>query len=320
MSANVHRKTVVLVVDDEQIVQESVKRILEDEEGCLVDTASGHDAAIALLRTRHYDLAFVDLMMPAHNGMKLVQTIHDNYTGTGVIILTGYPSVDSAVEAMKMGALDYMAKPFTPEDLVGVTRRSLQTVSQQLAGITGAFSFEDVEKAIKSSSEIKELLDLICSSVVNVLNLKGASILVRMRDNNKARIASFFGLSDTYINKGAVDCSRSIPATFNSSECVLVEDESFRSNLHYPEEALDEGISSILSAPLKIGQKVIGALRVYSGLPRTFSDDDIVILQFFANQTANAIKNAISLRELKNRCERIRDDIKMKVGETGRSQ
>lgn len=302
MKLGKQKKTSVLVVDDEQIVQESVKRILEDEEDCVVDAASGYDAAIIQLRAKPYDLVFTDLMMPAHNGMKLVETIHKTYPRTGIVILTGYPSVDSAVESMKMGALDYMAKPFTPEDLVKVTRRSLQTVTEQDAQQTSDTMFDEVEKAIKSSLDIKHLLDLICASAVSLLDVKGASVFVKMKDYNKAWIASYFGLSEAYANKGILDCSRSISETFNSNKCVLVAEESFESSLNYPAEARDEGISSILSVPLSFNNSVIGALRLYALKGTDIGEKHVDLARKLATQASIAIENA-------TKYERVRSDI-----------
>ena len=115
MKATGKPKATILVIDDEQIVQESVRRILE-EEGYEIDGAMRVDQALDLLARRAYDIVLTDLMMPDKSGMEAVQAVATNHPETGVVMFTGFATVDSAVESMKLGALDYLPKPFTPEN------------------------------------------------------------------------------------------------------------------------------------------------------------------------------------------------------------
>lgn len=114
----------VLVIDDEQIVLDSVERIL-GEEDYEVDTAmSSREGSDRALREK-YDLVLTDVRMPEVGGMRVLRDIKRFRPSLPVVIITGYATVQSAVQAMKLGATDYVEKPFTPEELVKVVAAAL---------------------------------------------------------------------------------------------------------------------------------------------------------------------------------------------------
>ena len=109
-------KNKVLVVDDEKIVCQSCKDILR-EEGFSVTTVLSGEECLNLINERRYDAVVLDLKIPDINGMEILKAIKEKMPHTTVIIMTGYSSLESAIEAMKFGAADYIAKPFTPDKL-----------------------------------------------------------------------------------------------------------------------------------------------------------------------------------------------------------
>ena len=106
----------VLVVDDEPIVCHSLRRILNTQ-SCSVEEAFDSDIAEQKLKNKKYDLIFLDLKMPGKDGMDVLLSMKTNYPGTPVIMITGYGSIDKAIEATKLGAFQFIPKPFTPEEL-----------------------------------------------------------------------------------------------------------------------------------------------------------------------------------------------------------
>jgi two-component system, NtrC family, response regulator HydG len=106
----------VLVVDDSQETVELIRRNLESA-GYGVYTANSVQAAIALLESVSVDLVITDLRMPDGNGMELVRHISENYKGVGVLVITGFPSIQGAVESIKIGAEEYLVKSFTDKEL-----------------------------------------------------------------------------------------------------------------------------------------------------------------------------------------------------------
>ncbi len=114
----------ILVVDDEEHVCRSVRKILSRKGYAVADALTVADAVKKINETS-FDLVITDLMMPKTNGMELLQIIRDHYPELDVIMITGYASIETAVKATKLGATGYLAKPFTPEELTTVTERTL---------------------------------------------------------------------------------------------------------------------------------------------------------------------------------------------------
>jgi DNA-binding NtrC family response regulator len=106
-----------LVIDDDQIVLDSVKRSLTEEEFDVETTLSSRKG-IELAMDNDYDIVLTDVRMPDIDGLTVVRGVKEAKPQLPVLVITGYASVRSAVEAMKRGATDYVQKPFTPEALV----------------------------------------------------------------------------------------------------------------------------------------------------------------------------------------------------------
>ncbi|MBU1713354.1 MAG: sigma-54 dependent transcriptional regulator [Proteobacteria bacterium] len=119
-----NKKITIMIVDDEPIVRESFLHWFE-RLGCMVETAASGFEALEKLKQSAYDLLFVDIKMPGMNGVELLERVKEEYPGTIVIIITAYGSIDTAVEAMKKGAADYLLKPFKPEQLSLVMEKVL---------------------------------------------------------------------------------------------------------------------------------------------------------------------------------------------------
>jgi DNA-binding NtrC family response regulator len=115
----------VLVVDDEAVIRDALKRILEKERFSVETCVSGH-SAIEYLHERDFDLIVTDLKMPGMNGIEVLKAVKTLQPEAPVIMITGYASVDTAVEAMKNGAVDYITKPFTPEQFLEKVERALE--------------------------------------------------------------------------------------------------------------------------------------------------------------------------------------------------
>ncbi len=117
-------KARILAVDDEEIVLDSFRKILVMA-GYSVDTVQTGPEALALIQKRHYDFVFTDLKMPGMDGVEVCKAVKHLRPDIDVIIITGYATVESAVETMKYGAMDYVQKPFTEDELVAMVDKFL---------------------------------------------------------------------------------------------------------------------------------------------------------------------------------------------------
>jgi FixJ family two-component response regulator/glycine cleavage system H lipoate-binding protein len=119
------RSCQVIVVDDEASVCKSVRRILEREQ-LVVDEALSAKEAIGIIEKGEYAVVITDMMMPGMGGLDLLRVVKERWPQTSVIMITGYATIKTAVQSIKMGAFDYLPKPFTPEELASVTRRAIE--------------------------------------------------------------------------------------------------------------------------------------------------------------------------------------------------
>lgn len=115
-------KARILAVDDEPVVLESLRKILVME-GYSIDTVETAQEGLGLVRKRDYDFVFTDLKMPGMDGVDLTKAVKHLRADIDVVIITGFASVDSAVETMRHGAMDYFEKPFTADELAAFTQK-----------------------------------------------------------------------------------------------------------------------------------------------------------------------------------------------------
>ncbi len=115
----------ILVVDDEITVCKSIRQAIERED-YEVDTALSAEEALQKEGACPYDLIITDLMMPGISGLDLLQQLKQNRPQVTVIMVTGYPTIRTAVESVKLGAFDYLPKPFTPADLRSLVARAFK--------------------------------------------------------------------------------------------------------------------------------------------------------------------------------------------------
>jgi len=115
----------ILVVDDEESICKSVRKILSRKGYEVADALNVADA-VKKMQNTPFDLVITDLMMPKTSGLELLEIVRDHYPELDVVMITGYASIESAVKAVKLGAAGYLAKPFTPDELMTVTEKALQ--------------------------------------------------------------------------------------------------------------------------------------------------------------------------------------------------
>lgn len=129
MKKKLEGKTNILVVDDSPETIELIKRNLESL-GHEVYSAPNVQSAVKLLSTLKVSLVITDLKMPGENGMELVRHVTENCKGVGALVITGFPSIQGAVESIKIGAEEYLVKPFTDDELFKAVERALSKISK----------------------------------------------------------------------------------------------------------------------------------------------------------------------------------------------
>jgi len=114
----------ILVVDDEKNIRLTVKRCLESPDMAIDDAINGEEA-LAKLTEQSYHLMLLDLKLPGIDGMDILKTVRNLYPDMRVVIISAHGSIQTAVEAMKEGAMDFLEKPFAPSDIRQVVQKVL---------------------------------------------------------------------------------------------------------------------------------------------------------------------------------------------------
>ena len=114
----------IVVIDDEEIVRISCSRTLKPE-GHDVRLAKNGQEGLSMLAAEPADLVLTDLKMPEIDGIDVLTVVKKEWPSTEVIIMTGYQTVETAVKSIKLGAFDYIEKPFTPDSLLAVVTKAL---------------------------------------------------------------------------------------------------------------------------------------------------------------------------------------------------
>jgi two-component system response regulator HydG len=163
-----------MIVDDEQIIREAFLHWFEKHGHSAVAAASGPQA-LAKLASQSFDLIFVDIKMPGMDGIELLGHIKSDYPDTAVVIITAYASIESAVEAMKLGAADYLMKPFRPNQLSLVmekVRQQKQRASQYdyvMGRLEKMTRFDNIIGQSQPMQKVFELIPEVAQSDAAVL-------------------------------------------------------------------------------------------------------------------------------------------------------
>jgi len=301
------RKANILVVDDEKVIHESCGRILR-EEGYEVETALSGEEALQKLKERQYDLVLTDIRMPGMDGIETLEKMKEKIPDITVVMFTGYSSVETARGSMKLGAFDYLPKPFTPEELLAVVKRAIEKEIKAKEERERKERFQEITTAIRSTLNLREVLNLIVTSVVKILKLKGCTLSLLDKKKEYFRVCASYGLSEKYLKKGPIAADKTLSKVL-SGKPDSVLDVATSPQVQYLWEAKEEGIASIFSLPLELKNEVIGMLRIYTAEPREFSQDEFDFLKGFAEQVSIALENAQTYEDVREKYETLKDDL-----------
>lgn len=265
------RKHRFMVVDDELIVRESLAAWLE-QEGAAVDKADSGEQALTLMEQTFYDILFVDIKMPGMGGFGLLENVKKQFPTTLVVIITAYGTVDHAVQAMRLGANDFLVKPFDPESLGLLVAKLLEhqrllEESQYLRSEVARCwaGFDEIVGKSPSMVELFDTIGEIAGSESSVLILgetgTGKELIARAIHANSKRLGGPF----VPINCGA------IPESLIESEVFGFEKGSFTGAMRAKKGLIEvaEGGTLFLDEVGEISQKMqVDLLRVLQD--RTF--------------------------------------------------
>jgi len=151
--------------------------------------------------------------------------------------------------------------------------------------------FKEISKTITTTLSMEQRLKIMAEGMVNSLGVKGCTVRLLDEARKTLELATSYGLSDEYFNKGAVQTDRSVSDAM-LGRTVLIKDARIDPRIQYPEAVRKEGIVSILSMPIKVREKVIGVLKLHTAEEREFTPEEMEFAISLAEQGGLSIENA----------------------------
>ncbi|MBI9067468.1 MAG: sigma-54-dependent Fis family transcriptional regulator [Salinivirgaceae bacterium] len=208
-------KPQILVVDDSDNMLEIVRRNLSSK-GNIVYTLSNVIDAISFLEKTTVDLVITDLKMPHVNGMELVRHVRENYSNTEVLVITGHPSIENAIESVKLGADEFLIKSFTTEELFSAVEKSLKKRNDRMEANKPRQKTEVLDTGIIGGS--KEIIKVF-KAISKASKLKATILLTGETGTGKELVARAIHYNSAQVSLPfvAVNCG-GIPETLLESE------------------------------------------------------------------------------------------------------
>lgn len=287
----------VLIVDDEKFIRDILADFLTME-GYAVRTADDGTQAVNELSRSNFALVISDLKMPKMGGLELLQHVARLQPEALTVIMTGFGTVETAIDAMKHGAYDYILKPFKVEEIVHVVQRGLE--KQRLAAenmrLREALSLYKVSEAITASLSLEDVIATIEESAFEELSSDG--VMVWLDDGQGEffeRVRKMAPPRDH--GRGPVDFLD--PGPLHPQEMISrIADETLML-IHGADCAplfqnpLRKPIISTLTVPLKMRERLLGWITLSSfTLGKRFTEGQRKLLSIIASRAAAAIENA----------------------------
>ncbi|MDD5687703.1 MAG: response regulator [Elusimicrobia bacterium] len=297
----------ILVADDDQNIRNACAESMKME-GYKVLTAASGEEALGIIKKTFCNIVLSDLKMPGMDGMALLKQIKKMSPATEVILFTSYGTVETAVEAMKIGAYDFVTKPIDLAELDLMIIRCLE--KQRLLVEVGEFkelvNLYEASRAMSSVMKLPQLLDFIVKLACEALIADGGSIMLLNKETNELEVKASTGLrGDLVLDKKIKLGERVAGYVALENQPVLIDGDIKNDTRFTGLEGFD-GIKSGLSAPLTRKNQVIGVINLNRmDAEKKFTKRDLNLLSIFTSQAAIAIENTILFSALEGEKEKI---------------
>jgi len=279
-------KARILIVDDEQGIRDLLMSELA-KLGHSIDVAANGEEAISKVQAEKFDVVITDIKMPKHDGLEVLDSVKKISPETEVIMITGYATVENAVEAMKNGAYDFIQKPFNMDEVVAMVEKALE--KSELKTLIALY---ESSKAIFSSLKLEKLFPIMINLLKNVIRADEIALLLFDHQSQLYLAAASFSLV-YYPYKGAFT---TLAERLYSSEQMQGAPVIFKHPI--TENPVLKGLfsgsemKSLAAYPIKIKNKNLGILMVSRTKNHSeFSVSDIRNLSIFVSQIAQSIDN-----------------------------
>lgn len=289
----------VLIVDDEKFIRDILADFL-GMEGYVVRTAADGVAAMQELSRARYDIIISDLKMPRMGGIELLEEVARADSSILTVIMTGFGTVETAIDAMKRGAYDYVLKPFKVEEVIHIVQRGIekQRLTAENMRLKEAVSLYRVSEAIAASLSLEEVLSTISESATT--ELRADLVSTWLDDGNSGYFERQHDVREGFgegVSLGSLDPSA--VSAWLAQDQNLVDQGS--SGMRFFAEAPAVPLASLIAVPLKIKRRLFGWIALASFTPGCrFDEGQRKLLSILGARAAAAIENARLYEDLQD--------------------
>ncbi|NIM95150.1 MAG: response regulator [Anaerolineales bacterium] len=296
-------ETLILVADDNQEIRDFLEEALETLGGYSVHSVGDGLSALTLVHELQPDLLITDQQMPNLSGIELIHRVRADYPALPVILMTGESSEALAVDALRVGATDYLVKPFDPDELLETVDQSLElaqklrtSILQAMSGIEGEDEEDQqpgtmpdhLESAASVLFDLDEVLSGAVDTAVRLTGAEEGSLLLLDEVSGELHMRASKNFDDEFASTFRVHVEDSLAGQVISHGEPIILDENAPQKIK-----TSYLVHSLLYVPLKVRGKVIGVLGIDNRTPgKTLNDEDRAILMAMADYAALAIENA----------------------------
>ncbi len=300
--------TKILVVDDDKVIRDVLTDFLTTE-GYLVRAVENGLKAVEELRQTPYDMVISDLKMPVMGGLELLEEIRRHDIRVVSVIMTGYGTVESAIQAMKRGAYDYILKPFKFDEIVHIIRRGLERQRLEIENIQlkEAVSLYRISQAMAESTNLDEVLELIVSTALKESDADLVKLFLYEKEENRLeerRKLLRDGLMEN-LDSGRLHLEELLHFF---EDGIPVRAHGVASYAYFENLPADMPLVSFCSVPLRVRERLVGVLAAYSFTRgRRFTEGQRKMLDVLGSRAAVAIEMARLVSHLREMNERLRE-------------
>ncbi|MCK8602391.1 HD domain-containing phosphohydrolase [Desulfoferrobacter suflitae] len=304
----------ILIVEDDEILSQFLRDYLQRQKHEQIDVCDTAADALVLVQSEDYDCAFIDVMLPDMSGLQLIQQIRTQNLALPVIVMSGYATLDFAIEAMRTGASDFLTKPFGLNEmaialervtkeralllenlslrLTSEARQQLEVVNKQLEErIEDQSKLFNISRTIDETASSDILYERMVQLAAHVTAAKQTAFFLMPPDENKLVLISEHGSGDVALLQKVFETGN---GTFSGRMCASNSPLIIRpDSLSDPQLKREFADQSMLSCwPLHIRGKLFGFLAtVHNGVEKSLSERECSFLDFLIQKASLAIEN-----------------------------
>lgn len=291
-------KEQVLIVDDEEMILDLVTKML-GRAGWSVLVSSSAERALEIVEKEKIDLLLTDVKMSGLGGMNLVRAFKNKLPASPVVIMTGYGTVDTAIEAINLGVSGFLMKPFENKDLLRVVDEAFEKerLKKENIRLRSLFPIFGVSRLLMQNTNMDDFFGQLVDVVKKETSADAVSIAIK-DENKDFYIAAEDGLSRGYVKGRTLKKTGFISRSAERGEALLLNSDN-ASSPYYAEMAR-KSISSAMVLPLKIDGVAEGILSVSksSSSSGKYGEVDLGFMGIMAGQAASVLKNVRLIDDL----------------------